>query len=167
MATRDYSRHLVKSLVASQILKAFHSPGELLRLRDVVSRTGLSKGIAFKTLQSTLERTRKHLRETQARHILVGAANHSSALRALRAFQEAGRASECSIAGQKSEPEARETPLDTPPVDCVDRVFPGEVRIWIFWANRVVPPAVFTSHQIITPQNVDHFYANDSLLSSG
>jgi hypothetical protein len=28
-----------------------------------------------------------------------------------------------------------------------------------------VPPAVFTTHQVITPDNVDHFYSNDSLLS--
>jgi len=28
-----------------------------------------------------------------------------------------------------------------------------------------VPPAVFTTHQVITPENVDHFYPNDSLLS--
>jgi ribose transport system substrate-binding protein len=31
--------------------------------------------------------------------------------------------------------------------------------------KKAVPPAVFTSHQIITPENVDHFYPNDSLLS--
>jgi hypothetical protein len=28
-----------------------------------------------------------------------------------------------------------------------------------------VPPAVFTKHQIISPENVDHFYPNDGLLS--
>jgi ribose transport system substrate-binding protein len=30
--------------------------------------------------------------------------------------------------------------------------------------RKSVPPAVFTDHQIITPDNVDHFYPNDSLL---
>jgi hypothetical protein len=30
----------------------------------------------------------------------------------------------------------------------------------------VVPPAVFTTHQLITPDNVDHFYPNDSLLAA-
>jgi ribose transport system substrate-binding protein len=32
-------------------------------------------------------------------------------------------------------------------------------------ARRVVPPAVFTNHQLLTPENVDHFYPNDSLLT--
>jgi len=32
-------------------------------------------------------------------------------------------------------------------------------------AKKAVPPAIFTSHQIITPENVDHFYPNDSLLT--
>src|SRR5689334_6419414 len=41
--------------------------------------------------QQTLERVRKHLRESKARRVLVGAANDSSALGAMRAFQEAGR----------------------------------------------------------------------------
>jgi ribose transport system substrate-binding protein len=31
--------------------------------------------------------------------------------------------------------------------------------------RKVVPPAVFTGHQVITPENVDHFYPNDSLLT--
>jgi ribose transport system substrate-binding protein len=31
--------------------------------------------------------------------------------------------------------------------------------------KKAVPPAVFTTHQLITPENVDHFYPNDSLLT--
>ena len=57
--------------------------------------------------QTTLERVRKHLRESKAKRVLVGAANDSSALGALRAFQEAGRANDCVIVGQNAEPEAR------------------------------------------------------------
>jgi hypothetical protein len=29
-----------------------------------------------------------------------------------------------------------------------------------------VPPAVFTSHQLVTAENVDHYYPNDSLLTA-
>jgi ribose transport system substrate-binding protein len=29
-----------------------------------------------------------------------------------------------------------------------------------------VPPAAFVKHQLITPDNVDHFYPNDSLLQT-
>ena len=32
-------------------------------------------------------------------------------------------------------------------------------------AGKAVPPAVFMTHQVITPENVDHFYPNDSLLA--
>jgi len=31
-------------------------------------------------------------------------------------------------------------------------------------AKKAVPPAVFIKHRLITPENVDHFYPNDSLL---
>jgi ribose transport system substrate-binding protein len=31
-------------------------------------------------------------------------------------------------------------------------------------AGRPVPPAVFVRHQLITPENVDHFYPNDLLM---
>ena len=57
--------------------------------------------------QTSLERVRKHLRQSQAKHVLVGAANDSSALGALRAYEEAGRANECVVVGQNGEPEAR------------------------------------------------------------
>ena len=40
--------------------------------------------------QTTLERVRKHLRESKARRVLVGAANDSSALGALRAYRRGG-----------------------------------------------------------------------------
>ena len=41
MSHSNHSRYVVKSLVhASQILKAFQSKGEVLRLKDVVVRSG-------------------------------------------------------------------------------------------------------------------------------
>ena len=94
----------------------------------------------FKT---ALERVRKHLRESKARPILVGAANDPSALGAARAFQEAGRADGCAIVGQNAEP-------DAPALDIL--------------GGRAVPPAVFVKDQIITRENVDHVYPNDALM---
>lgn len=122
--------------------------------------------------QTTLERVRKHLRESKAKRILVGAVNDSSAIGALRAFQEAGRAEECAIVGQNAEPEAR-AELRSPRTRLIASVafFPeqygeGLVRLALdILVRKPVPPAVFTKHQIITPENVDHFYPNDSLLS--
>ena len=46
-----HDSYLVKSLVhASEILLAFHHPGEGLRLRDVMHRTGFGKGMCFRLL---------------------------------------------------------------------------------------------------------------------
>jgi ribose transport system substrate-binding protein len=122
--------------------------------------------------ETSLERVRKHLRQTKARRILVGAANDASALGALRAFQEAGRAADCAIAGQNAEPEVR-AELRQPDTRLVASVayFPekygdGLIRLALdILARKPVPPAVFTNHQVITPDNVDHFYPNDVLLT--
>jgi len=122
--------------------------------------------------QTSQERVRKYLRESKAKRILVGAVNDPSALGALRAFQEAGRAQDCAIVGQNAEPEAR-AELRTPNTRLVASVayFPeqygdGLVRLALdILAGKAVPPAVFTSHHVITPENVDHFYPNDGLLA--
>ena len=49
--TSNHSRYLVKSLVhASRVLESFQSAGDVLRLRDVVTRTGFHKGMCFRLL---------------------------------------------------------------------------------------------------------------------
>jgi ribose transport system substrate-binding protein len=122
--------------------------------------------------QTSLERVRKHLRESKAKRVLIGAANDPSALGALRAFQEAGRANDCVIVGQNAELEAR-AELRVPHTRFVASVayFPekygdGLLRLALdILARKAVPPALFTNHQVITPDNVDHFYPNDSLVA--
>ena len=53
MPTSSREPYLVHSVVhAAQILGAFASPGEVLRLRDVVARTRLSKGMCFRLLHT-------------------------------------------------------------------------------------------------------------------
>lgn len=124
--------------------------------------------------QMALGSVRKHLRRSKAKRVLVGAANDPSALGALRAFEEAGRAADCAIMGQNAEPEAR-AELRTPKTRLVGSVayFPekyGEGLLNLAFdilAKKAVPPAVFTNHQLITPENVDHFYPNDSLTMAG
>ena len=50
-AARRGDAYLVKSLVhATEILRAFQSPGETLRLRDVMERTRFTKGMCFRLL---------------------------------------------------------------------------------------------------------------------
>ena len=121
--------------------------------------------------KASLERVRRHLRESKARHVLVGAANDPSALGAARAFQEAGRASTCAIVGQNAEPDAR-AELREPRTPLVASVgyFPesygeGLIRLALdLLGRRPVPPAVFVHHHLVTADDVDHFYPNDALL---
>ena len=44
---------MVKALVhATRVLEAFQTSGDVLRLRDVVTRTGFNKGMCFRLLYS-------------------------------------------------------------------------------------------------------------------
>jgi len=122
----------------------------------------------FKT---SLERVRRHLRQSKARRILVGAANDPSALGAARAFQESGRADTCAIVGQNAEPDARaelrqpRTPLIASVGYFPEQYGDGLIKLAIdILARKPVPPAVFVHHHVITRDNVDHFYPNDALL---
>src|SRR3954454_25223348 len=58
-------------------------------------------------LGKSFEVVRRHLRSSNARHVLVGAINDPSALGALRAFEEAGRSENCAVLGQNASPEGR------------------------------------------------------------
>jgi ribose transport system substrate-binding protein len=121
-------------------------------------------------LGPSFEAVRKYLRSSHSRRVLVGAINDPSALGALRAFQEAGRAENCAIMGQNASPEGR-AELREPKTRFVGSVayFPeryGEnlIRVSLDILNqRAVPPAVFVEHKLITPGNVDHYYPNDGL----
>lgn len=141
---------------------------EVLRLPETCTVTQFDGDGRFKT---TLERVRKHVRESRAQRVLVGAANDSSALGALRAFDEAGRSMSCAVMGHNAEPEARRE-LREPRTRLIGSVayFPekygeGLLRLALdILARKPTPPAVFTKHQLVTPENVDHYYPNDTLM---
>jgi ribose transport system substrate-binding protein len=143
---------------------------EVLREAEAVPVVSLDGDGQFKT---SIEKVRRHLRQSRATHVLVGAANDPSALGAARAFQEAGRAATCAIVGQNAEPDARaelrepRTPLIASVGYFPERYGDGLIRLALdILAKRPVPPALFVRHQIITPENLDHFYPNDSLLAT-
>jgi ribose transport system substrate-binding protein len=122
----------------------------------------------FKT---SLERVRRHLRQTRATHVLVGTANDPSALGAARAFEEAGRADACAIVGQNAEPDARaelrqpRSPLVASVGYFPERYGDGLIKLAIdILTKKAVPPAVFVRHHVITRENVDHYYPNDALM---
>lgn len=123
---------------------------------------------------ASLKAVRKHLRESKARHILIGAATDPSALGALRALEEAGRANDCAVVGQNAEPEGRAElrELRTRLIGSVaffpERYGTDVIRLALdILARKATPPAVFIKHQLITPDNVDHFYPNDALMGFG
>jgi ribose transport system substrate-binding protein len=156
------------SLPASRIRGAMAGVREVIREAadwPVVSIDGDGQ---FKT---ALERVRRHLRTSRARHVLVAAANDPSALGAARAFEEAGRGGECAIAGQNAEPDARaelrraRTPLVASIGYFPEKYGDGLIRLALdILGRRAVPPAAFVKHQVITRENVEHFYPNDALM---
>jgi len=126
-------------------------------------------------LGESFEAMRRHLRGTRAKRIAVGAINDPSALGALRALQEAGRADSAAIMGQNASPEGR-AELRERGSRLIGSVayFPEKYGADLITValdilhRRPVPPAVFVKHQLITPENVNHVYPNDVLmLSSG
>ena len=122
----------------------------------------------FKT---ALERVRRHLRAAKDKRVLVAAANDPSALGAARAFEEAGLLNTCAIAGQNAEPDARaelrrpKTPLVASIGYFPERYGDGLIKLALdILGRRPVSPAAFVKHQVITRENVDHFYPNDALM---
>src|SRR5262245_28936776 len=119
----------------------------------------------------SFQAVRKHLRTNRSKRILVGAINDPSAIGALRAFQEAGRAESCAIMGQNASPEGREE-LRRRGTRLVGSVayFPEKYGAAIVGValdilnRRPVPPAVFAKHELVTPDNVNHVYPNDGLM---
>jgi ribose transport system substrate-binding protein len=159
------------SLPQARIRGMLSGIAEVIRIPDACKQVSIDGDGQF---QNSLEGVRKHLRHSQARHVLVGAANDSSALGALRAYEEAGRAGDCVVVGQNGEPEARaELRAGRSRLIASVGYFPekygdGLIRLaFDILARKAVAPAVFTNHQIITPDNVDHYYPNDSLMSAG
>jgi len=150
--------------------------GMLVGVKEILpnlSQAGVTHLDGDGCFAESLEAARKHLRTSPSRRMIVGAINDTSALGALRAFQEAGRSESCVVMGQNASPEGR-AELREPNTRFIGSVayFPEKygddlIRVGLEILNRrPVPPAVFVKHQLITRENVDHFYPNDSLLYS-
>jgi ribose transport system substrate-binding protein len=121
--------------------------------------------------RASLECVRKYLRDNLARHTLVGAANDPSGLGALRAFQECGRSAHCAVVTQNAEPESRAELRETGTrLMGTVAYFPeryGDAIVRIAsdtLLGKTPPPATFTTHQLVTPQNVNRIYPNDPLF---
>lgn len=119
----------------------------------------------------SLDVVRKYLPRSRQRRFLVGGINDHSALGALRAFEESGRSRDCLVGGQNADPEAR-MEMRRPGTRLIGSVafFPekygdGLVRLALdIIHRRHIAPSIFVKHTLITPQNVDAIYPNDTLI---
>jgi len=124
-------------------------------------------------LGASFEVVRKYIRGSHSRRQVVGAINDVSAIGALRAFEEAGRAETCAVIGQNASPEGR-AELREPNTRLVgsvaffpERYGPDLIKVSLDILNkRPVPPAVFVEHKLVTPTTVEHYYPNDSLMQT-
>ncbi|HSU33895.1 MAG TPA: substrate-binding domain-containing protein [Bryobacteraceae bacterium] len=118
----------------------------------------------------SLEAVLKFLRRASAKRILVGCINDATALGALRAFEESARPEDCAVAGQNATIAARAA-LRQPRSRLIGSVayFPETYGAHLvplamdILRGKPVPTALFVKHTLITAQNVDHYYPNDSL----
>jgi ribose transport system substrate-binding protein len=138
-----------------------------------LERTPVARLITQAEFARSLELVREHLRRSRARRILVGAAFDPSALGALFAFQEAGRLDDCAVVALGGCIEGRMelrrpgTRLVGDVAFFVDRYGENIIRLALdLLEKRPVPPVVLARHQVLTPENVDHYYPNDSLLET-
>jgi ribose transport system substrate-binding protein len=115
--------------------------------------------------EHSLDAVRRYLRRTGPKQTLVAAVNDPSALGALRAFEEAGRAHLCAVMGQNAIRDARKE-LRRPGTRLIGSVayFPeryGEELVPLALAilhKKPMPSAVFVKHQLITPKNIGLVY---------
>lgn len=120
---------------------------------------------------ATLDIVRRHLRRRKFKRVLVAAVNDTSALAALQAFREIGLEDGCAIVGHDAGIEARQEMRRgvTRLIGSV-ALFPetyGSRLIKLaldILEKRHVPPAVFTQHVLVTSQNVNRIYPNDSWM---
>ncbi|HLH36054.1 MAG TPA: substrate-binding domain-containing protein [Alloacidobacterium sp.] len=123
---------------------------------------------------ATLDTIRKHLRRRKVRRVLVGAVNDTTALAALQGFREVGLEQECAIVGQDANVDARQE-MRRPSTRLLGSVayFPETYGAQIIklaieiLEKKPTPPAVFTQHELVTPQNVDKIYPNDAWILTG
>jgi ribose transport system substrate-binding protein len=178
-----YAKHQWQCSIDEIVLLEICRAGQLIRMRTNAMLDGIHEMVpvsekwpvvrldAKGEFRAALETMRKYLRTSRANRVLVGAANDPMALGALRAFQECGQSANCALVGQNAEPEAR-AEMRQPGTRLIGTVayFPeryGETIIRLatdVLLGKNVPPATFTPHQLVTPQNVDRLYPNDSLF---
>lgn len=124
--------------------------------------------------ETSLSIVRKHLTKSKAKHTLLGALNDPSCLGALHAFEETGRSQGCLAVGQNASIEARrEMRRSNSRLLGSVAYFPEHYGDAIMSLaldkiqGKEIPLASFVKHQMITRENVDAIYPNDSMIQEG
>ena len=163
---------ILLELVAAGALPQSRLTGTLDGLREVLPQVPLSRVIHLNgngQFQASLAAVRRHLRSRAPRRTLLGAVNDPSALGALRAFEEAGRAESCAAISHNASEEAR-AEMRRPDTRLMASVayFPETYGVGIISLaldilnHKPVPPAIYIRHRLVTPANVGHVYATDA-----
>lgn len=150
--------------------------GLLAGIFDILPRIDHSKVIRLNgngQFGRSLDVVRKYLRRTRGGKTLVGAINDPSALGALRAFEEAGKANLCAVISHNASADARAelrhsgTRLIASVGFCPELYGAALISLaFDILREKPVPPAVFVKHHLVTPENVGQLYPNDVLMTS-
>lgn len=145
--------------------------GSLAGLREILPSISDDRVVRVEggdTLQRSIMAVRKFVRFVRPRNVLITAINDACAIGALHAFEEAGLGEQCAAVGHGAVKDARiEMRRANSMLIGSVAFFPeryGAAIIKLATAmlkNETVPPAVFTAHRLITPENVDRFYGNE------
>lgn len=142
--------------------------GMLNGVREMLPQTESARVLLYDgkgSFEHSMNVVRKYIRTSTARRVLVMAGNDSSALGALRAFEESGRAQYCAVMGQNGIPEALEElrrkgsrligTVAYFPERYGDEVIPLALSML---GGKSLPPAVFVKHRLLVAANVDSVY---------
>jgi ribose transport system substrate-binding protein len=160
------------------ILQDLEIAGAVPRLRlsgiQAVLSSGDKRGWVTTHLDSrgdfvrSFEMTRKHLQIVPKRRTLLAGVNDYAVLGALRAFDESGRSGLCRAVGMGGVPEARRElrmagtrlagTVGFFPEQYGDRVLAVAFEIL---QHKVAPSVNYMPVQLITPQNLSHFYPKE------
>lgn len=120
------------------------------------------------TFGRAFDAARKKLRHTPERQTLIAGVNDPSVLGAIRAFEEAGRATSCAGFGLGAIPEAR-AELRSFHSRLIGTIafFPERYGIDLIRLaldilhHKPAPPALYARHHLVTRENVNELYPND------
>lgn len=126
------------------------------------------------SLESTRAVVQRHLRTASSARCAILAINDPGALGAIRAFESQGLREQCVAVGQGATLDARlemrqpESRLIGSVAFFPEKYGPALVKLALDVAQRrVVPPAVYTRHRLITSNNADILYPNDLAALNG